>query len=183
MAFCDMPDLQDPITDRDHSIGPPAAPVSLVEYGDYECPNCLNAYPVIERLVRHFGDQIRFVFRHFPQNSIHPNAATAALVAEAAGNQGRFWDMHAALFGHQQDLGEVDFDHLALSLGLEIYRFRADLGRSTLEHRLRDHIASAHRAGVTRTPTLFLNDCRYAGPVEFDALVSAIQSLLKSSAH
>src|SRR5690242_1147921 len=110
--------LADPVTERDHALGSPAAPITIVEYGDYECPDCLNAVPIVLELRRRLGDELRFVFRHFPQNSIHPHASAAAEAAEAAAEQGKFWEMHQALFVHQSQLAEVDFGHLALTLGL-----------------------------------------------------------------
>src|SRR5436305_11693520 len=111
--------LTDPVTDRDHALGPDAAPVTIVEYGDYECPDCLNAVPIVREVRQKLGDRLRFVFRHFPRSSIHPHASAAAEAAEAAGDQGKFWEMHDTLFKHQKELG--DLTHLALLLGLEIY--------------------------------------------------------------
>src|ERR1700689_2898831 len=96
--------LAEPVTDQDHIIGELTAPVTVVEYGDYECPDCLNAVPIMAGLREHFGDRLRIVFRHFPRSSIHPGASAAALAAEAAAVQGRFWDMHEALFQRQRDL-------------------------------------------------------------------------------
>ena len=95
------PLLAEPVTDRDHALGPADAPVTIVEYGDYECPDCLNFVPVIAEVRRRMGERLRFVFRHFPRNNIHPHASTAAEVAEAASEQGKFWEMHAALFRHR----------------------------------------------------------------------------------
>src|SRR3954469_12279963 len=86
--------LSEPVSPRDHAIGPDTAPITIVEYGDYECPSCLNAVPVIQEVMRDLGARVRFVFRHFPQSSIHPHASMAAEAAEAAGDQGKFWDMH-----------------------------------------------------------------------------------------
>src|SRR2546421_3468870 len=104
--------LSEPVTERDHAIGPPSAPVTIVEYGDYECPSCLNALPIIDQVRRSLGERLRFVFRHFPQSSIHPHASVAAEAAEAAAEQGKFWEMHEALFRHQEELADVDLSHL-----------------------------------------------------------------------
>src|SRR5277367_6337850 len=93
--------LSDPVTEVDHVIGPDNAPITIVEYGDYECSSCLNAVPIIKEVREQFGDRLRFVFRHFPRSSIHPHASIAAEAAEAAGEQGKFWEMHNALFEHQ----------------------------------------------------------------------------------
>src|SRR5437588_11995995 len=100
----DMLDV--PATERDHGVGPMDAPVTLIEYGDYECPDCFNAEPVVRALRQRFGDRLRVIFRHFPRNSIHPRSGAAAAAAEAAAAQGRFWHMHAALFRHQKDLAD-----------------------------------------------------------------------------
>ena len=104
--------LADPVTPLDHAAGPASAPVTIVEYGDYECGSCLNTAPVIREVRRRLGDRLRFVFRHFPQSSIHPHASAAAEAAEAAADQGKFWDMHEAIFARQKDLADVDFSHL-----------------------------------------------------------------------
>jgi protein-disulfide isomerase len=165
--------LSDPVTERDHAIGPSDAPITIVEYGDYECPDCLNAVPIIEQVRKALGDRARIVFRHFPQSSIHPHASAAAEAAEAAADQGKFWEMHQALFGHQKELADVDFAHLALTLGLEIYQF--ETSRSQERHRRRvlaDH-ESGIRSGVTKTPTLFINGRKYDGAIEAKAIAAA----------
>src|SRR5947209_8096099 len=136
--------LSDPVTERDHALGPATAPITIVEYGDYECPDCLNAVPIIAEVRRALGERMRFVFRHFPRSSIHPHASAAAEAAEAAGEQGKFWQMHEALFRHQKELADLDLSHLALTLGLEIYRFES--GRSGELHRAR--IAADYQSGV-----------------------------------
>src|SRR5437764_14736987 len=96
--------LAEPVNEKDHALGPPTAPTTIVESGDYECPDCLNAQPIIAQVRRQLGERLRFVFRHFPQSSIHPHASVAAEAAEAAGDQGKFWEMHEALFQHQREL-------------------------------------------------------------------------------
>lgn len=168
--------LSDPVTEKDHALGRSDAPVTIVEYGDYECPSCLNAVPIVQEMRQALGDRARFVFRHFPRNSIHPHASAAAEAAEAAGEQGKFWEMHAALFKHQKELGEVDFSHLALTLGLEIYRF--DTSRSMEKHRnrIRADFESGERSGVYKTPTFFINGRRYEGPVNAVAMITAVQA-------
>src|SRR5437667_12692535 len=100
----DCHDLVVPVSERDHATGPVGAPGTLVEYGDYECPVCFNAQPIVAQLRGRLGEGLRIVFRHFPQSSVHPHASAAAIAAEAAGAQGRFWDMHEALFRHQKEL-------------------------------------------------------------------------------
>src|SRR5438309_1285506 len=148
--------LVDPVTDQDHQQGSPDAPVTIVEYGDYECPSCLNALPIIQEVRQRLGDRLRFVFRHFPQSSIHPHASVAAEAAEAAAEQGKFWEMHESLFRHQKELAEVDMTHLALRLGLEIYKFETSRNRERHRERVRADFEGGVRSGVHKTPTLFI---------------------------
>lgn len=173
---CD--DLAAAVSDRDHVKGTLPAPLVLVEYGDYECPYCLNAWPIAKELKQHFGARLAFVFRHFPQGTIHPHAAAAARAAEAAGEQGKFWPMHDLLFSHQQDLGEIDFTHLALRLGLEVYRFESNLELESHLRKIRDDFAGGIRSGVSGTPTFFINGCRYSGAVDLPSMTDAIESAL-----
>src|SRR4051812_27258694 len=116
----DGADLDVPVSVTDHSLGPVDAPVTLVEYGDYECPDCFNAEPVVAEIRQRLGNKLRYVFRHFPRSSVHPRASVAAAAAEAAAGQRKFWEMHAALFRHQRELADLDLVHLALQLGLEV---------------------------------------------------------------
>jgi protein-disulfide isomerase len=171
-----MSTLLDPVTDQDHTLGPDTAPITIVEYGDYECPDCFNAQPVIAAVRRQLGDRLRFVFRHFPQSSIHPHASAAAEAAEAAGDQGKFWEMHEALFKHQHELAELDLAHLALTLGLEIYRFETSRANDRHQRRIRAHHESGERNGVRGTPTLFINNSLYTGPVTADAIIAAAEA-------
>jgi protein-disulfide isomerase len=168
--------LAAPVTERDHAIGPASAPITIVEYGDYECPDCLNAVPVIEEVRKSLGDRLRFVFRHFPQSSIHPHASAAAQAAEAAAEQGKFWEMHEVLFQHQKKLADVDLSHLALTLGLEIYQFETSRNQEKHRLRIRTDFESGLRSGVKGTPTLFMNGRRYDGPVNAKAIIAASKS-------
>jgi protein-disulfide isomerase len=163
-----------PISKTDHAIGSPDAPITLVEYGDYECPDCLNAQPIVKELRARLGERLRFVFRHFPRSSVHPRASVAAMAAEAAGEQGRFWDMHESLFKHQKDLENVDFTHLALQLGLEVYRFGREMESNAWARRVREHFDGGETSGVRGTPTFFINGRRYAGKIEIDAMAKAL---------
>jgi protein-disulfide isomerase len=165
--------LSDPVTDKDHSIGPSTAPITIVEYGDYECPDCLNFVPIIQEVRKILGERLRFVFRHFPRSSMHPHASIAAEAAEAAGEQGKFWEMHEALFKHQKDLADIDLSHLALTLGLEIYRFETGRTRENHHQRVQGDYASGVRNHVTKTPTLFINGHHYNGPINASAIVAA----------
>ncbi len=169
--------LAEPVTEADHAVGPADASITIVEYGDYECPDCLNAFPIIEEVRKSLRDRLRFVFRHFPQSSIHPHASAAAEAAEAAAEQGKFWEMHASLFKHQAELASLDLSHLALNLGLEIYKFEG--GRSVERHlrRIRADFEGGIRSGVKKTPTLFINGNRYDGVVEAGAILEAVSGL------
>jgi protein-disulfide isomerase len=165
--------LGEPVNELDHRRGPADAPITIVEYGDYECPDCFNAVPVIEEVRKTLGDRLRFIFRHFPRNSIHPHASAAAEAAEAAGDQGKFWEMHAALFKHQKELATLDLAHLALTLGMEIYKFESSRGLERHRRRIRNDSESGLRSGVNKTPTLFINARRYHGPIEVQSIVTA----------
>lgn len=169
-------DLAVPVSERDHIQGPRSAPVVLVEYGDYECPYCLNAWPVVQEVRRELGDRVAFVFRHFPQSSIHPHASAAAQAAEAAAAQDKFWEMHDQLYAHQQELATLDLTHLALKLGLEVYRFQSSLELDSILRRIREDFAGGRRSGVEGTPGFFINGCRYDGPVDVESMVAAIES-------
>jgi formate-nitrite transporter family protein len=165
--------LTEPVTEQDHALGPADAPITIVEYGDYECPTCLNAVPIIQKVRENLGDQVRFIFRHYPQSSIHPHASAAAEAAEAAADQGKFWEMHEALFKHQKELETIDLSHLALTLGLEIYKFETSREREKHRRRIDTDFASGQRSGVNKTPTFFINGCRYDGPMDADGLLAA----------
>jgi protein-disulfide isomerase len=170
--------LAEPITERDHAIGPPTAPVTIVEYGDYECPDCLNAVGIMEEVRQGLGDQLHFIFRHYPQSSVHPHASAAAEAAEAAADQGKFWEMHKALFRHQKELVEIDFSHLALTLGLEIYKF--EISRTLEQHHrhIQTDFEGGVRSGVKKTPTLFVNGLRYDGPIDAKSIIATCKSAL-----
>jgi protein-disulfide isomerase len=168
-------DLAVPVSDKDHAQGPAAAPVTLVEYGDYECPDCLNAVPVVTELRQRLGDRLRYVFRHFPQSSVHPHASAAAQAAEAAAQQGQFWAMHDALFAHQRELADLDLTHLALQIGLEVYQFQRDSESEHAARRIRADHTSGTQSGVRGTPTFFINGHRHAGPAKLEAILAAIE--------
>jgi protein-disulfide isomerase len=170
------PRLTVPVTKRDHAQGPSDAPITLLEYGDYECPYCGRAYPIIKKLQQSLGEKLRFVFRNFPLNTIHEHAGIAAQAAECAGAQGKFWEMHDLLYEHQDDLSEVDLHGYALKIGLEIYRFDADLSSEIFARRVREDFRGGIRSGVNGTPTFFINDYRYNGDLEHDALLDALQN-------
>lgn len=171
-------ELSDPVTPLDHALGREEAPVTLVEYGDYECPDCLNAVPIIQALRQRFDEKIRIVYRHFPLRSIHAHAGAAARAAEAAHLQKRFWEMHETLFKNQQNLADIDLTHMAINLGLEVYRFHMDIVSAPVMRRVAADVASGTRSGVTGTPTFFINGRRYLGPDELQSLSNEIELLL-----
>ncbi len=148
---------------RDHVRGGADAPVTLVEYGDYECPYCGMASPIVKTAQSTLGNQLRFVFRHFPLGEIHPHARLAAQAAEAAGAQGRFWEMHENLFEHQDALEAEDLVGYAKSLDLDTTQFARDLEAGTYTKRVQDDFRSGVRSGVNGTPTFFINGDRYNG--------------------
>jgi protein-disulfide isomerase len=168
-------ELSIPVSEADHALGNSDAPVTLVEYGDYECPECLNAFPIVRRLQERFGQRLRFVFRHFPRNSIHPHAGVAAQAAEAAALQGKFWEMHEMLFANQQRLGDVDFGNLALRVGAELYNFESSITSDRVMRRVEQDYQSGQASGVRGTPTFFINGRKYPGKNDFDSLAAAIE--------
>jgi protein-disulfide isomerase len=159
---------------RDHIRGPIDAPVTLVEYGDYQCPFCGAAHPIVLAVQREMGDRMRFVFRHFPMTTVHPLAEHAAEAAEAAGAQRRFWDMHDILFESQPRFTDRDLYAYAEMLGLDIDRFARDLASHAHAGRVREHFLSGVWSGVNGTPTFYINSMRHDGPYDFESLLAAV---------
>lgn len=155
--------LTRPVTADDHAQGPADAPVTLVEYGDYECPYCGRAYPIVKRIQERLGDRLRFVFRNLPLSEIHPNATAAAEVAEAAAMQGKFWETHDMLYEHQQALEPKDLRGYAKKLDLDLKALDAALVEGEPATRVRTDFMSAIRSGANGTPTFFINGQRYDG--------------------
>ncbi len=175
------PRLTLPVGERDHSEGPARAPVVLVEYGDYQCPYCGAAYPVVKRLQKEFGAELRFVFRNFPITNAHPRAEWAAETAEAAGAQGKFWPMHDFLYENQERFAsEEPFARHAAQLGLDAPRIAREVARRAYADRIEEDFLSGVRSGVNGTPTFFFNAVRYDGPVELEALAAAVRATAKS---
>jgi protein-disulfide isomerase len=155
--------LQPPVGEGDHILGPSDAPVTLVEYGDFECPHCGAAYPILQSILDDLGDRIRFVYRHFPLTRSHPHAGRAAEAAEAAAAQGKFWEMHHQLFEHQDALTDGDLIAYAEAIGLDVEAFREALEEGTYEPRVQADFRSGVRSGVNGTPTFFVNGDIYLG--------------------
>jgi protein-disulfide isomerase len=173
-----MSRLSNAVNAEDHMQGGPAAECSLVEYGDYECPHCGAAYPIVKRLQKHFGKRLSFVFRNFPLTQIHPWAEPAAEVAEFAGASGKFWEMHDLLFESQVRLGNALFLELADTLDLSPSELQGAVAEHTFLPRVRADFTSGVRSGVNGTPTFFINGQRHNGPYEFASLSNAIERAL-----
>jgi protein-disulfide isomerase len=169
-----MSRLTPPVSERDHVLGPADARVTLVEFGDYECPHCGALHPVIEAARKAFGGNLRFVFRHFPLRSSHPHALAAAKAAEAAGEQGRFWEMHQRLYQRQTQLEDEDLLRHARKIGLDEARFERELAARNHEVRIREDLASASQSGASGTPSLFINGELYQGSLDRDDVFAAL---------
>jgi protein-disulfide isomerase len=166
--------LTPPVSADDYAQGPTTAAVTLVEYGDFECPYCGQAYPIVKAVQGQFGNQLRFVWRNFPLTQVHPHAEGAAEAAEAAGAQGAFWPMHDLLFEHQDALGERFYVQCATALGLDVDRFRRDLADHAYAGRVREDFMTGVRSGVNGTPTFFINGRRHDGSWDAGSLAEAI---------
>jgi protein-disulfide isomerase len=146
-----------------------------VEYGDYECPYCGQAYYVLKEIEQLVGDQLRFVFRNFPLTNVHPHADHAAEAAEAAGAQGKFWEMHDCLFENQQALDDTHLMKYAARIGLDVNQFGRDMAEHRFAARVREDFMGGVRSGVNGTPTFFINDVRYDGLYDLDSLLAALE--------
>lgn len=175
-----MPRLSQPVTDEDHSQGPPDAPVTLVEYGDYQCPSCGRLFPIVRALQAQLGDQLRYVFRHFPLTTLHARAERAAEAAEAAGAQGRFWEMHDELYENQDELSDAELIEYAEEIGLDGERVARELAEQIHQPRVRRDFLSGVRSGVNGTPTFFINGQRHDAGLSADALLDALRQAATS---
>jgi protein-disulfide isomerase len=148
----------------------------LLEYGDYQCPFCGAAYPIVKEVQAQLGDRLRFVFRNFPITTSHPRAEQAAEAAEAAGAQGKFWEMHDTLYENQERLGDEDLHGYAEQLGLDVGRFDADLAGHVHAARVREDFMSGVRSGVNGTPTFYVNGIRYDGGYDLESLLATLEA-------
>ena len=178
MATADSPTLKPPVGERDHIRGMDDAPVTLVEYGDYECPHCRQVAPIVEQLQERFGDRLRYVFRHFPITTAHPNAQLAAEAAEAAAAQGKFWEMHGLIFEHTGPLEVQQLVQFAQELDLDVAQFERELDENVHADRVREDFLSGVRSGANGTPAFFLNGVRYDGAWDLDSLIAEIEKPL-----
>ena len=174
-----MSTLKVPVGTADHIQGEENAALTLVEYGDYECPHCGRAYPIVKRVQKHFGKRLRFVFRNFPLGEMHPHAEFAAETAEFAGTHGKFWEMHDLLFESQNRLGGELFEELAKRLKLASADLLTALEKREFLARVRTDFAGGVRSGVNGTPTFFVNGQRHDAPFEYVDLVAAIEAVLQ----
>ena len=176
MSIPEAVKLKNPITERDHTSGSATAPVTLLEYGNFECIDCGRVYPIIKQVRKLLGDNLRFVFRHFPTVHTHPHSLRAAEAAESAAAQQKFWQMHDELFTHQTALEDRDLSHYARRVGLNLERFTHDMTEHLFLQQIEsDYQLSLFDEHVTGTPTLYLNDVRYTGPTDLDSLLRAIK--------
>jgi protein-disulfide isomerase len=174
-----MTKLKTLVSAEDHAQGPENAEVTLVEYGDYECPHCERAYGVVKRLQKRFGSRLRFVFRNFPLRESHPHAEAAAETAEFAGAHGKFWEMHDLLFENQERMTDALFPELAWKLGLSAEALTTALKDGTFEARVRADFSGGVRSGVNGTPTFFINGIRHDSPAEFMELLLAVDAAME----
>jgi protein-disulfide isomerase len=165
-------------SDRDHIQGPTSAVATLIEYGDYECPYCGQAYPIIKEIQRRLGNKLRFVFRNFPLTEIHLHAQHAAEAAEAAAAQNKFWDMHDHLYEHQQALDDEHLEKYAAKVGLDLTRFNNDMSTSAHAGRIREDFLSGIHSGVNGTPTFYINGIRYNDSWDLDTLLETLRSVI-----
>jgi protein-disulfide isomerase len=168
-----------PVGEQDHTRGPAEAPVTLVEYGDFECPFCGRAYPAVERLLERYPDQLRFVFRHFPRPE-HPHARHAAEAAAAAAEQGEaaFWRMFHTLFQHQDALDDASLARYAAQNGLDVERFTRDMASHAIAERVQRDLQGGVHSGAHGTPTFFINGRKHEGPDTFEDLQASVQAAL-----
>jgi protein-disulfide isomerase len=176
MSSVEIVRLKNSVNERDHASGAATAPVTLLEYGNFECIYCGRAYPIIKEAQKLLGDNLCFVFRHFPTVQTHPHSLRAAEAAEAAGAQGKFWEMHQQLFTHQQALEDHDLLRYARRISLDLERFRRDMSENTFVKQIEtDYERSLFDEHVTGTPTFYINEVRYTGKTDVESLVEAIK--------
>ena len=174
-------ELSVPVSEVDHALGPAHAAVTLVEYGDFECPICKQAAPAVKLMLKHFAGKLRVVFRHFPQEEVHPHALQAALAAEAAGGQGKFWPLHDLLFDNQSHLKSQHLRGFAEQLELDMVRFDADMEDELYLQRIREHIEGGTLSGVHATPAFFINGRIHDASFGMQTLMDGIDATLRKA--
>jgi protein-disulfide isomerase len=172
------PHLSVPVGPDDHASGLADAKITLVEYGDYQCPYCGAAYPIVKQLQKALGDSLRLVFRNMPLSNMHPRAEDAAEAAEAVGEQGLFWPMHDLLYEHQDDLSERSILHYAKEAGADVTAVATSITSGAPHQRVQDDLQSGLRSGVNGTPTFFVNGARYDGSWQFEPFLEYLESIV-----
>jgi|SRR5688572_837838 protein-disulfide isomerase len=173
-----MTQLKTAVNSNDHIYGNAKAALELVEYGDYECPYCGRAYPIIKSIQQKLGPDLKFVFRNFPLSKIHPHAFSAAVATEAAGLQDKFWEMHDIVFENQKILDAENIFLFAQTIGLDLDRFKNDVEQNELAEKVRQDFESGLRSGVNRTPSFFINGKKYEGGWEEDIFLQYLKNQL-----
>jgi protein-disulfide isomerase len=171
--------LSVPVSAVDHVLGPEHAHVTVVEYGDFECPNCKQAAPAVKLLLQRYPERVRFVFRHFPLTEVHPHAMAAAEAAECVGAQGQFWPMHDLLFENQLHLKPNHLTSYAMTLSIDMARYAAEMDDHVYLQRIREHQQSGHSSGVRGTPAFFVNGRLQDVSFGMQGLFSAVEAALK----
>ncbi len=169
------------VSKEDHAEGPEDSPLVLVEYGDYQCPHCGRAYPIVKRLQKSLHGKLKFVFRNFPLTEMHPDALNAAKVAEAAAQQGKFWEMHDMLYENQGALDVESLGNYAAKLGLKAEALEKAVADSGLEERIEKDFEGGVRSGVNGTPTFFVNGARYDGDWSYGPFLKALEAVLEQA--
>jgi protein-disulfide isomerase len=172
-------ELAVPVNPADHNLGPSHAPVTVVEYGDFECPNCKQAAPAVKLLLARFTGRVRLLWRHFPLEEVHPHALDAALAAEVAAGQGKFWPMHDLLFENQRHLKRPQLRSYAERLELDMRRYDADMADTVYLQRVREDIEGGSASGVRATPTFFLNGVIQDVSFGLEALFNQAEAALR----
>jgi NhaA family Na+:H+ antiporter len=178
MEHDDIPDLITEVSEKDHIFGPENAPITIVEYGDYQCPHCFLAHGIIEEVLHKLEDEVKFVFRHFPLKKIHKQSQLAAEAAEAAGAQGKYWEMHQRLFKNQTNLSMDNLIEIAKELDLNIEKFSEELQSHVYARKISENILDGVKSGVNGTPTFFINGKRYNGAFDVESIIDQIQKPL-----
>ncbi len=171
--------LIEPVSKDDHIQGGENAPITLVEYGDYQCPYCGRAYPIIKQVQKNYESKLRFVFRNFPLTEYHPMARAAAVTAEYAGTEGRYWEMHDLIFENQPKLSIEFLLSLAETLKLSPEKLKEAFLNQTFDQKIRKDFLGGVKSGVNGTPTLYINEVRYGGLVDYQSIVSTIDETIK----
>jgi protein-disulfide isomerase len=173
-----MSSLHPPVGTQDHIQGKNTATITLTEYGDYQCPFCGRAYPIVKKLQKKFGSRLRFVFRNFPLQESHPDAYHAALAAEAAALQGKFWEMHDMLYENQPALDLESLSRYSGTLGLDLKRFRKDFESEKLQLRVDNDLETGLRSGVNGTPSFYINEEKYNGDWRFEPFSNVLSEMV-----